>query len=283
LRTPILIFLGFTSACGLTFVGGGGSSSENEAAPTPPSVPAPSSSSSGSNGSTGSSTSSGSITDAGQDAPPNVNLDSGGGGCQVLIADSFTGANPSATWDKLGVAAFGSGQVVLTPKGGSTDSAGAIWWKSTLTFNGSLHVVLDFAIDATNVTAGDGIAVAWVSSAKIYELGDPRLNFGICASGLNGTAVAAQSRASTQKLLVMDSVSGECGTDNGVFSGTVTNATQLVVDIRTGDVTGALSNGLSGSRNDVSLPKTGYFGITASTGDGFASHIVSAVTVMSCP
>lgn len=222
-------------------------------------------------------------SDALADADGRVFTTGDGGICQILIDDSFTN-NPLGSWTTLGVASFGTsvGSAVLVPKGGNTDSAGAIWWKTPLTFTGRLRAIVDFAIDADGVTSGDGIAVAWVSTAKPPQLGDPRLNFGICSSTLDGAAVAAESKESNQKLLVMSSVSGICGTNNGVFGGTVTNATSLEVIVQTGSLSGALSNGLKGSRSDVTLPKTGYFGISASTGNGFASHVVQSVKVMSC-
>lgn len=209
------------------------------------------------------------LADAGDN--PDVNI----GDCALVFEDSFV--NQSASWDRLGSAQFQSGHVSLTQKSAGAQ-AGAIWWKPQITFTGFLRVVIDVTTDAQNVTPGDGIAVAWVSSA--YSLGATGQNFGLCNSGMNGFAVAADTLDA--KLLLIASVNDNCGTNDGVFSANAVGASRILAEIRADSLTGRLDTSAIHSRT-LTIPKTGALGITASTGNGTAEHAITAIRVASCP
>ena len=270
-----LFVMGSSTACGLSVTGSsdmradGGSSPAGDGGTSPGDGSDPQSD--------GAAPADGGMLDASADAsadgPP---VTEGGDGCTLLIDDTFTTQSPS--WDLLSSASFSAGHVELTPNddGGH---AGAIWWKAPLTFSGVLRAEVDFMVDSSDVTAGHGLAIAWVAATAPYAIGEQGQNFGICNSGLAGVAVAADSR--DEHLLAMDSVSGTCGTNNGVWTTTVGGGGTLKMELRSSSLT-AILGGTTGTRA-VSVPKTGYFGITASTGGGSeSSHVVAAVRVRSC-
>jgi hypothetical protein len=197
-----------------------------------------------------------------------------GGACTVLIDDSFS--NEDARWEKFGEATFETDQVRLTPRDNG-GTAGAIWWRDPLTFTGSLHVELRITVGSYEVTPGDGIALGWVSTP--YHLGLQGQSFGLCSVSITGVGVAADTRDSD--LLLIDAIGSSCQTTGGVIGATIANDSQMVVDIRADGLTASL-NGAMGSR-PATIPKTGWIGITASTGGGESAHIVKSVRVTSCP
>lgn len=199
-----------------------------------------------------------------------------GDGCTVLIDDTFS--NESDSWERLGSAVFEPGQIALTRKNLGVE-VGAIWWKQPLTFENVLHVDVEFTIDGSGAAPGDGIAIGWVDEATPYALGPAGQSFGLCNRSLEGTAVAADSRDG--QLLVMTGIGGDCDTDDGVFPANVAGATKMSAELRATSIGGALQNASFHTRN-VNLPKTGFLGISAATGGGFAAHIVKSVRVTSC-
>ena len=210
--------------------------------------------------------------DASNDAP-----NEGGDNCTVLVADSFAAVSPS--WEALADATFSPGQVELTPRDMGA-RAGAIWWKSPLTFSGTLRVEVDFKTDSMGTMPGHGLAVAWIATSTPYAIGDNGQSFGLCNAGLAGVAVAADGRDS--QLLAMNSVDGDCGTGGGVWPAMIGAGGKLVMELRT-DSLMARYGAATGMRS-VTAPITGYFGITAATGGSSqASHAVTSVRVSSCP
>jgi len=214
------------------------------------------------------------------DGPTQVALDDGGSdagidaaACTPVPLDAFGSGN----WALLGSAMVNGTQVRLTPlnMGGS---AGALWWKTALTFSGRLHVVLDFSF-AMGSTAGDGITVAWIPTTKIYTVGPEGQSYGICNAGLAGSAVAVDTR--DNQFIVVSPISN-CDTTGVMTVATLPMAKKVTVDITTTGIKATLDTGAAISRN-VTSPSTGYLGFTAATGNGFTSHVVTAVSASICP
>ena len=267
-----LFVMGAATACGLSVTGSSDTRADGGSSGDGP-IPLDGATPQGD----GAAAADGGTLDAAADAPADGPLvTEGGDGCTLLIDDTFTTQSPS--WDLLSSASFGVGHVELTPNddGGH---AGAIWWKMPLTFSGVLRAEVDFTVDSSGVTAGHGLAIAWVASTTPYVIGELGQNFGICNGGLAGVAVAADSR--DDQLLAMSSVSGACGTNNGVWTATVGAGGTLKMELRTNSLTATL--GTTTGTRAVSVSNTGYLGITASTGgDSQSSHVVAAVRVRSC-
>jgi hypothetical protein len=80
----------------------------------------------------------------------------------------------------------------------------------------------------------------------------------------------------------MTDISGYCDTNNGVFPANAVGAKKMTVEIRGTSIGGSLDGAPFHFRN-VTLPKTGYLGITAATGNGFSAHVVTSVVATSCP
>jgi hypothetical protein len=258
-------------ACGLSVQGAAEDATSGDAGPnTPPTG--------GIDGSSSSETDApvGVITDDSGNGSPDARSDSGAlsGSCTLVFEDSFTNQNPN--WDRLGTAQFQSGHVSLTQKNAGTQ-AGAIWWRQQLNFTGFLRVAIDIAVDAVGVMAADGIGIGWVSSA--YTLGATGQNFGLCSSNMNGFAVAADTLDA--KLLLIASINNSCGTNNGVFPANAVGASSILAEIRADSLTGKLDTSASHSRI-LTIPKTGFLGIAASTGNGTAEHSITAIRVTSC-
>lgn len=210
-------------------------------------------------------------------------LDASGGadaetrdGCTV-IQDQTVATAPS-WWRILGLVSSQPGRVVLTSKAPS--QTGAMWSASPITFTGTLRVELDYAIEPDEAPVGDGIAIAWIDVSTPPTLGPAGQSFGICNAARSGVAVAADSRDA--QLLVMTGVSQNCATNEGVFPADVVGSTRLVAELRADAVAGRIGAGEMRSR-PVTLPTTGYVGITASTGQGYAAHVIRAIRVLACP
>jgi hypothetical protein len=223
----------------------------------------------------------GAVVDAGDpDGTTQLLLDDGGGdggldaaACTPVPLDAFG----SAGWALLGSAMVNGSQVQLTPLN-SGGSAGALWWKTPLTFSGSLHVVLDFTF-ALGTTAGDGITVAWIPTTKTYAVGPEGQSYGICNAGLAGSAVAVDTR--DNQFVVVSPISN-CNTNGVITVSTVPTSKKVTVDIRATGIKATLDTGVAIGRA-VTSPTTGYLGFTAATGNGFTSHTVTGVSASLCP
>lgn len=224
----------------------------------------------------------GSVVDAPDpsDGPTQLVLDDGGadGGvdasaCTPVALDAFN----SASWALLGDATLSGGQVRLTPvnMGGS---AGALWWTTPITFTGRLHVVLDFTF-AVGSKAGDGITVAWIPTSKPYTVGPQGQSYGICNAGIQGSAVAVDTR--DNQFVVVSPITN-CDTTGVVTVSTLLSAKKVTVDITAAAIKASLDTGIAIQRN-VTSPSTGYLGFTAATGNGFTSHVVAGVSASLCP
>jgi hypothetical protein len=193
--------------------------------------------------------------------------------CVPVPLDAFNSAN----WALLGDATLSGAQVRLTPKnmGGS---AGALWWKTPITFTGRLHVVLDFTF-ALGTQQGDGITVAWIPTSKPYTVGPQGQSYGICNAGIQGSAVAVDTR---DNQFVVVAPIASCDTTGVVTVSTLLSATKVTVDISAIGITASLDTGTTIKRN-VTSPTTGYLGFTAATGNGYTSHVVAGVSALLCP
>ena len=216
--------------------------------------------------------------DAPVDAPPDVPVPPDtGDGCTVLIDDTFT--TQSASWDVLGNASFGPGQVELTPRN-QGPRAGAIWWKLPLTFTGTLRAEVASTIDSDGTMAGHGIAVGWTTATTPYVIGQTGQSFGLCNGGLDGIAVAVDGR--DDQLLAMNAIDADCATEGGVWPATIGTGGTLVMELKSNTVVAGYGT-TSGARS-VTASKTGFFGIAAATGGPQQSgHAVTSVRVTSCP
>ncbi len=193
--------------------------------------------------------------------------------CTPVPLDALT----SASWALLGSATISGSSVRLTPQDmGST--SGAVWWKTPITFTGRLHVVLDFSF-ALGSKQGDGITVAWIPVTKPYTLGPQGQSYGTCNAGLQGSAVAVDTR-DNQFVVVSPIVN--CDTSGVVTVSSLPTAKKVTVDITPAAIKASLDTGTTIQRS-VTSPTTGYLGFTAATGGGFTGHSVVAVSASSCP
>ena len=213
------------------------------------------------------------------DADADAAFGSSDGGCTTVFDDGLTA--PGAAWDLLGTAAAAANGVALTPQTSSA-VAGAMWKKSSLSFSGSLHVVVDIAFEtAGSDPVGDGMTVAWLQAPPAYTLGSAGLSMGLCAAGMKGTAVQLDDL--NDRLVVLNAFSADCDTDGAILTAArVAMASQVVVDILPDRMTGTLDTGKTMTRAKT-IPTTGFLGITAGTGGGNTRHVVRHVRISSCP
>lgn len=235
---------------------------------------------------------------AGVDGAPPSSLDRGDGGggadgstevlldgsafdasaCTTVIDDAF--ASPPGNWDALDDAdlAVGGAQLTVANGGGQ---AGAIWWKSPITFGSRLSITIDIALDLATGSQGDGIAVGWVPTTTTYVIGPQGQSFGLCSAGMAGVGATFDTR--DNQLAVLSSISGSCGTSGGVVTfGALLAAKRFVLEITPATLTLTTDNGGTVQRAQVS-PTTGQLGITAATGGSDTGHAIKAVNVVSCP
>jgi hypothetical protein len=210
----------------------------------------------------------GGATDAGLDAPPTP--------CTTVIS----GLPTSATWSSLDNASFDVGGVTLT----SGHSDGAIWFKTTLSYVGHLHVTVAFSTTLpAGQTGGDGMAVAWMDTAHAPVIGSLGQSFAFCnGSPVNvGWAVIADTKSSDLHLY-----DGQCNSPNPI-SQSVSWAGSHTFDftIRPATIAGTVDGTIAFARTlpgGQQAAKTGWFGITAAATGGQTTHVVTSVTVESC-
>jgi len=274
------LFVCGSTACGLAVTGSnapddGGGPSAGEGGVTTPPGDAPNTQRDGAPDVVDGAVPDDAPSDAPADAP--VPPGDGGDGCTVLLEDTFT--TQSLSWDALGSAGFGPGQVELTP-GSQGVRAGAIWWKVPLTFAGTLRAEVELAIDSNGTLPGHGIAIGWIAATSAYVIGQSGQSFGLCNGGLVGVAVAVDER--DDQLLAMDAMGAECSTNGGAWPAVVGSSGTLVMEMKADSLTARFGT-TSGTRA-VTASKTGYFGITAATGGPNQSeHVITSVRVTSCP
>jgi hypothetical protein len=224
----------------------------------------------------------GAPTDAGEESSTELFLDSGVDAAFDAAACNSIALDPLGTgsWELLGSAKVIAGQVHLTTAN-SGGSAGALWWKTPLTFSGRLHVVVDFAYVLATGAQGNGLTVSWLPTTSPYELGLQAGSYGICNVGLDGVAAAIDTLEN--KLVMVASVKN-CDT-RSLLVATIPQLTQMAVDITQTSITATVgvTAPITVSRPATS-PSTGYLGFTASTGTiGHTGHILTAVHAFDCP
>jgi hypothetical protein len=217
--------------------------------------------------------------ESGRDAPSD-SMAPDAGGCTVLIEDDFLTASPS--WQLAGSAAFAAGRVDLTPA--QSGQAGALFWKSAITFGSVLHVEVGYAISTPGgSTQAEGLMVAWLDPSTPYTLGPIGQGMALCGDGLSGTAVELNGRNS--EIVALSSISGSCGTD-AITHAAVGAASTVSVEIRADRIEGTLGTGEKSTQGRVN-PMTGLFGFTAATGPSATTarsqHSITHVKVTACP
>lgn len=232
---------------------------------------------------------SGATLDAGTDAAPDdVILEGGPGGdgaveagvdasaCRPVAFDGFAGAG----WELLESASVnGAGHAVLTTADNGS-SAGAIWWRTPITFGRSLHVELSYTFDLAAGAEGDGLTVAWIPTTTKYVMGPQGQSYGICNAGLSGVAAAVDTR--DDQLVIVGDIS-VCETNTNTVTATLLASRKMTVDLTPTLLTVTLDTGTTLTRN-VNVSTTGYLGFTAATGVlGETGHEITGASAQICP